>query len=235
MLKLTIQQLLTSAQCEGVLFFVIGPEGSGKTTLTEALVNQFSSSGMVPFSKAISAHLDSLESRKSRLVQQVRALMRQRSKDIQPSFLYSVLRDALKGLGKPQVVAIEGFLRRPDQCKQAPDIAAEFFPNHLFVCVEAVCDRHIAHERAVARKGAGDASPIISVCHDEYFRQLEIIRRECEPWSHHVQVCANGTQAETLDSLNQGLKDLAAQLRSGGKGKTFENLLGANAGSPLAA
>lgn len=222
--------------CKGVLFFVIGPEGSGKTTLTKALVDQYDSACMIPFSKAISEKLSSIELQKNKkLAEEIRMLMAQRSKNIPSSFLFSTLRGALKKYENSPVVAIEGFLRMEDQCEHALDIVGEFFPDHVLVCVEAVCKREIAEDRAVKRQGHNDSLSIIQSCHKEYFGKIETIREKCRSWSHHVQVCANGDEQQTLDNLSEALSVFVEEIQKEKKVKTFSKILAEDSSALVAA
>lgn len=221
MIKTILGQLInflaTSFGCKGVLFFVIGPEGSGKTSLSKAVVNSLESSAMVPFSEAIKDHLEKIKESKPDFVKMVKSKMARRSKNIPHCFLLTVLRNALKVLttdtSAPQVVVVEGFLRSQEQCKSALDVVREFLPDHTLILLEAVCDPEIALPRDLERGQDNDREQFIKDCHTKYFGQLDIILEECEQWSHRIQVSTQESPEKTLENLVSGIQDFIDKVK----------------------
>lgn len=233
MLKDIISRLLSlGGKFQGIIVFVTGPEGSGKTTLAHKVAEAYEGTAVVPFSKVLEDFLEYKSSHKDTdrrdlsAIKQAKDMMKRRSKNIKHCLLCSALRHALINCCCEQkLIVVEGWLRREKQCQDTLQIVAECFPKHLLVCVEATCDRQSAFERALSRKQEHDQAEFLKNCHDEYWSQLDTIRKACS-WAHRLEISTEGSPEETLENLTIAFNKLELELTDREFVKTTSSILG---------
>lgn len=225
-----MQQIL-GVNPAGCIFFPIGPEGSGKSSMSKAIQESVPEVQTIGISVILREYIEEQSSSKIPIYSPetlacVRRKMNLRQKDIRLCFVRDALLFALKKHTGVKVLIIEGWLRQPEQCKNTIQFLSDYFPHHLLICAEAVCSLQTAFERAVKNRAlATDKPDIIQRCHQEYEQLSPVIMGLCDQFAHTLQISTENSPEETLQHLGASLHALAMSLKKGDI-KTPARLLG---------
>ncbi len=209
-------------QFGGLMIFLIGPEGSGKSTLWKRLLAECEGTiYIVSFSDALKKFMKLHKndaSLKEAIAHAEGQMLARQKKTIDPRILLGTLRMILQECldGKYEHCLIDGYPRILDQARTLAQMVGEFFLNKPIVLIEAQCSREESFKRAVLERALETDGPdTINRCHNEYFETLQRLKAILLTLTHYLTVSTQGSKEKSYENLVSELRGLLIRLQGG--------------------